>query len=67
MVTIGMMDEIDKLKVHIERGCLSDIPPHFGTNRNENLHRSLNERLMGSRLGVETTVALLQHFFIVGT
>ena len=63
VVTKAVMDEIDKLKVHIERGCLSDIPPHFGTNRNENLHRSLNKRLTGSRLGVEIAVALLATFF----
>ena len=26
------------LKGHITKGCLNNIPPHAGTNRNENLH-----------------------------
>ena len=36
------MAEIEKLKKHIEKGCLSRIPPGFGTERNEQLHRLLN-------------------------
>ena len=63
IMTKSVMDELVKLKVHIARGCLSGIPPHFGTNRNENLHRSLNKRLTGSCLGVEVAVALLATFF----
>ena len=55
--------EFAKLKKHMEKGCLSEIPPKFGTNRNENLHRSINHRLAGHRLGVELAVALLSVFF----
>ena len=29
---------IDNLKRHIQAGCLSDIPPEEGTNKNERLH-----------------------------
>ena len=57
------MKEIDHLKVHIIRGCLSDIPPSFGTSKNENLHRSLNARFSGNKLGVEVAVAILATFF----
>ena len=42
---------------------MSGIPPHFGTNWNENINRSLNKRLSGTRLGVEVVVALLTTFF----
>ena len=57
------MKEISNLRIHINRGCLSSIPTGFGTNRNENLHRSLNKRLSGHTLGVELAVALLGTFF----
>ena len=30
--------EIEKLKGHVTKGCLSGIPPSGGTNRNETLH-----------------------------
>lgn len=63
LITSAVICEIDKLRIPIERGCLSEIPPHFGTNRNENIHRSLNKRLAGTRLGVEVAVALLATFF----
>ena len=67
IITATVVQEVRKLKVHIERGCLSDIPPHFGTSRNENLHRSLNKRFTGNCIGVEVAVALLVTFFIFGT
>ena len=47
----------------MQKGCLSGIPSGFGTNRNENLHRMLNKRLTGNRLGVQLAVALLSTFF----
>lgn len=63
IITPAVRREIQNLIVHIDRGCLSGIPPHIGMNRNENLHRSLNKRLSGTRLGVEVAVALLTTFF----
>ena len=63
LITPTVLKEIDHLKVHINRGCLSDIPPSFGTSKNENLHRSLNARFSGNKLGVEVAVALLATFF----
>ena len=63
LVIPSVMKEIDHLKVHIIRGCLSDIPPSFGTSKNENLHRSLNARFSGNKLGVEVAVAILATFF----
>ena len=37
-----LFSEIEKLKVHINKGCLSGIPPGSGTEDNERLHRYLN-------------------------
>lgn len=63
LFTLAVTAELENLKKHMERGCLSGIPPHFGTNRNENLHRSLNKRLSGNRIGVELAVAVIATFF----
>lgn len=65
LITSAVTHEIQNLLIHVDKGCLSEIPPNFGTNRNENLHRSLNKRLSGTRLGVEVAVALLATFFHV--
>ena len=42
---------VDNLLVHIDRGCLSGIPPSCGTNGNENLHRRMNGHFYTGRLG----------------
>lgn len=36
------LKEIENLRKHIEKGCLSGIPPKASTSQNENLHRHLN-------------------------
>ena len=53
---------IDCLKRHITRGCLSDIPPHSGTNRNEKFHSFINSKLHRSRIGIFLAYALLTVF-----
>lgn len=63
ILTTAVVKEIRQLEKHMQKGCLSGIPTRFGTNRNENLHRSLNHRLAGHRIGVELAVALLSVFF----
>jgi len=35
------MRAVENLKCHILMGCLSDIPPGGGTNKNERLHQEL--------------------------
>jgi hypothetical protein len=45
--------EIKKLKIHVKKGCLSNIPPGCGTSRNERLHKDMNKILSSSRLGVD--------------
>ena len=63
IITLAVLKEISNLKVHITKGCLSNIPAHFGTSKNENMHKLLNSRFSGNHLGVELAVALLAVFF----
>ena len=58
-----MVKEIDNLKHHVIKGCLSGIPPSGGTNRNEAIHKSLNKSLKRSRIGLELALAFLGLFF----
>ena len=51
--------EVNCILKHVDRGCLSHIPPGRGTNRNERLHRELKRIIHNSRLGVELGYALL--------
>ena len=44
---------------HIDKGCLSGIPPSCGTNRNENLHRQMNRHFHTGRLGILFAYALM--------
>ena len=63
--TDEMMAEIEKLKKHIAKGCLSELPPGFGTEKNERLHRLLNRSMLtgATRIGVELAVAILTVLF----
>lgn len=58
-------NEIEKLKKHINKGCLSRIPPGGGSNRNENLHKNLRAVIARSKLGCELAEALLATFFYI--
>ena len=55
--------EIDNLLVHAENGCLSDIPPGAGTERNENLHGHINKFLYRKRIGIKLAYALFTKVF----
>ena len=57
--------EIDKLLVHVRKGCLSDIALSGGTSRNEGIHRVLNKTLKKSRIGIQFALALLGIFFYI--
>ena len=43
----------------MEKGCLSDIPPSCGSNRNEALHKTLRKNISRQRLGIQLALALL--------
>ena len=42
----SLYHKLENLKVHIERGCLSGLPPDEGTENNERLHRYLNRSFL---------------------
>ena len=65
VLTTRVLHEVECLKKHIEKGCLSGIPPGAGSERNENLHKNLRTVIARSRLGVESAIALLATFFYV--
>ena len=50
-----------KLKSHILNECLSNIPPGGGTNRNKQLHCSLNLLFTRCKIGVRLAYALSIH------
>ena len=50
---------IKNLKKHIMYGCISDIPPGAGTNRNERFHHHINSLLNRSKVGILLAYALL--------
>ena len=66
---IGVRDttlkELNNIKKHIMKGCLSDIPPGVGTNRNEAIHRHINPYFNKSTLGVHSAYALLCLLFFM--
>lgn len=52
--------ELAALRLHINRGCLSNINPGCGTNRNEVLHRHINPKFANkSKVGPPLALALL--------
>ena len=53
------LQQIVKLKVHIQKGCLSGIPPGCGTERNECMHKFLRHLVSRPRIGVRLAIALL--------
>ena len=59
-LTNATFTEIANLRQHIQKGCLSGIPPGSGTERKEGLHRLLNESLISgaTRISVELAIAL---------
>ena len=65
VLDVNVIHEIENLKVHIERGCLSRIPPGGGSTRNENPHKNLRAVIARSRLGCELAEALLATFFYI--
>lgn len=50
-------NQLEKLRVHIEKGCLEEIPPKAGTSRQESMHKSLRKSVEKRRVGVKAAVA----------
>lgn len=57
--------KLSNLESHIVEGCLSNIPPGQGTERNENLHRILNSSVLSHAraIGPELAAAVLTVLF----
>ena len=53
--------QIENLRKHVRKGCLSDIPEGCGTEMNERLHRHLNRSLLCgvSKIGPELAIAVM--------
>ena len=64
-LTSETLKQIQNLREHIKKGCLSGIPPGFGTEKNEQIHRLLNRSLLtgATRISIELAVALLTVLF----
>ena len=64
-ITSSTLTEIESLRNHTSKGCLSDLPPGYGTEKNEYLHRLLNRSLItgATTISVEIAIALLTVFF----
>lgn len=59
ILTNETLAEIEKLKMHMLKGCLSGIPVGGGTNRNEAFHRYINTFFHKSRMGILLAYALM--------
>ena len=59
IINDNVLSEIEHLKVHITKGCLSGLPKGAGTNRNERLHRHLKPLFSRTRLGLPMALALM--------
>ena len=53
------INEIEKLKVHMRKGCLSNIGVGCGTNRNEALHKHINSFFHRSRMSTLLAYAII--------
>ena len=59
----NVVKELNNLRVHIAKGCLSDQPPKCGTNKNENIHKHINAFFtMRGPLSVQAFEALIDTF-----
>ena len=61
----SLYHELENLKVHIERGCLSGLPPDGGTENSERLHRHLDRSFLwgASVISPELAGAILAVIF----
>ncbi len=59
VLSIAALHEIEKLKIHIKKDCLSDISVGCGTNRNEAFHRYIRTFFHRSRVGILVAYALM--------
>ena len=59
ILTPPVLEQINRLRSHITKGCLSYIKPGRGTNRDESLHRRINNFMKYSKIGTELAYSLI--------
>lgn len=59
VINDNSLKEIKSLEIHINKGCLSQLPLGTGTNRNERLHRHIKPHFSCTRLGLPLALALM--------
>ena len=59
VLTNAAKEEINKLKVHVTKGCLSTIGVGCGTNRNEALHKHINSFFHQNKMSILLAYALM--------
>ena len=57
------LHEIHKIREHVMKACLSDIPPHCSTSLNERLHKDMKKLLCKNRIGVQLAFAKFTRYF----
>ena len=57
------LKEINKIREHITKGCLSNIPPHCSTSLNERLHKDVKKVLCVNRIGAQLAYAKFTRYF----
>lgn len=64
ILTDKVMVQLQSLRIHMQRGCLSEIEPSGGTSQNEALHRHVNPNFShAGRMGISLAYALLSILF----
>jgi hypothetical protein len=57
------LKEISKIREHMKKGCLSNIPPHCSTSLNERLHKDMRKLLCVNRIGAQLAYAKFTRYF----
>ena len=59
--------ELENLRIHVKKGCISRIEPGQGTECNERLHQTLNKSLLcgATKIGPEIAIAVITLIFCV--
>ena len=57
------LKEISKIREHMTKGCLGNIPPHCSTSLNERLHKDMRKLLCINRIGAQLAYAKFTRYF----
>ena len=57
------LHEIHKIREHVMKACLSDIPPHCSTSLSERLHKDMKKLLCKNRIGIQLAFVKFTRYF----